>query len=317
VNGSPPSPPRRLLLIANPISGGGKGKRLAGELAAALQRRGVDAAVHLTSRAGDATERAAAAGDEAWDGLVAIGGDGTVNEVLNGMPDPSRHLGVLPVGTANVLAKELRLPHRPDAVAGMLAAGHWRHLAIGRTGGRRFLLFCGVGIDGAVVQRLAAVRTGTLGKHKWLGPILHTVRHWPQFELAATFADGTRLAGLSSVLVTRVRNYGGVVRLVPGIDAADGLLHVLCFRHRHRLAWVWLGTLALAGWLRPGPGLTVRTTTAVRIDGVAPCQIDGHFGGMSPIEVDLLPSQARLFTPADDLRGPGGDRPAVVGSAPG
>ncbi|MBL8729308.1 MAG: hypothetical protein JNM25_12800 [Planctomycetes bacterium] len=297
MNGSPSTPPRRLLLIANPISGGGRGRQLAPQLAAALLRHGVHAEVFFTARAGDATARAAAAGDEDWHGLVAIGGDGTVNEVLNGMPDLTRALGVLPVGTANVLAQELGLPRRPEAVAAMLAAGHRREIAIGRAAGRRFLLFCGVGVDGAVVQRLAAVRTGTLGKHKWLGPILYTLWHWPRFELAVTFADGSRLEGLRSVLITRVRNFGGVVSLTAGVDIGDGRLHVHCFRQRSRLAWLWQGLRAFCGRMREGRALCVRTTTAVRVDGTAPFQIDGDFGGFGPIAIDLEPKSAHLFVP--------------------
>ena len=168
-------PPRRVLLIANPISGGGRGRDLAPRLAEALRACGVEAEVYLTRASGDAAARAAAAGPEPWDGLVALGGDGTVNEVLNGMPDPSRPLGVLPVGTANVLALELALPRDVDAAAAVIAGGHLHELAIGLCGARRFLLFVGVGIDGAIVKRVSERRTGTLGKHKWIGPLLHTV----------------------------------------------------------------------------------------------------------------------------------------------
>lgn len=298
MNGSPPDPPRRLLLISNPIAGGGKGRVAAKHLAAALQARGITTEVYFTTAAGDAGARAARAAGEPWDGLVAIGGDGTVNEVLNGMPDPGRALGVMPLGTANVLAKELGLPHRPTDAAAMLAAGHRRAVAIGRCNGRRFLLFVGVGVDGAVVRRLSEVRTGTLGKHKWIGPILYTVRHWPRYSLRASFADGSRLAGLSSVLVTRVRNYGGVLQLTAGIDVGDGQLHVLCFRSRGRLAWLWQGLRGICRRMRPGPQLEVRTTNAVQIDGEAAFQIDGDYGGLSPAVIDLLPVRASLFVPA-------------------
>ncbi|MBL8749510.1 MAG: hypothetical protein JNK78_10150 [Planctomycetes bacterium] len=295
-------PPRRVLLIANPISGGGRARTLAPRLAAALVQRGVAAEVHFTSAAGDGAARARAAAIEAWDGVVAMGGDGTVNELLNGMPDPGRSLGVFPIGTANVLAKELRLPHRPDAAAATIAAGHQRSLAIGECNGRRFLLFVGAGIDGSVVQRLAAVRSGTLGKHKWLGPILHTVWHWPRHSLAVTFADGTRLEGLRSVLATRVRNYGGVMQLTPGIDPDDGFLHVLCFRAASRTRWVWMGARAMLGRLRPGPLLEVRATTAVRIEGSAPFQIDGDHGGSCPADLRVLPVRASIWAPAAHAR---------------
>lgn len=298
MNGST-RPPRRLLVIANPISGGGRGRSAAPALAAELARAGVTAEVHFTTRAGDATTRAAAAAGEDWDGVVAVGGDGTVNEVLNGLQGGRKTLGVLPMGTANVLAIELRLPSKPAAAAAVIAAGHRRSLAVGVCNGRRFLLFVGAGIDGAVVHRLAEVRTGTLGKHKWLGPILHTVRRWPRFSLTATLSDGTRRENLASILVTRVRNFGGLFHLTPDVDPFDGKLHVLCFRTRSRLRWAWLGTRALFGRLRPGPWLECFTTDRVQIDGVAPFQIDGDAGGASPADIRLCEEPIAVFAPQE------------------
>lgn len=285
-------------MLGNPISGGGKSRILVPALCAALQRHGITAEPYFTKAAGDAAVRARAAGPEAWDGLIACGGDGTVNEVLNGMPDPTRPLGILPVGTANVLALELSLPSAPEAVAAMLSKGTTRALAIGKAGERRFLLFCGIGVDGAVVKRLSEVRTGTLGKHKWAAPILHTVRHWPHYSLRATFADGSSLDGLSSVLVTRARNYGGIVKLTAGVDIDDGLLHVHCFRMHSRLAWLWQGVRGFCHRMREGRHLEVRTTTAVQVAGDAPFQIDGDHGGQSPVGITLLPERARIFAPA-------------------
>ncbi len=296
MNGSP-SPQRRLLLVCNPIAGGGRGRVIGEQLAEALRARGVAAECYLTSAAGDGQLRARAAGSEPWHALVAIGGDGTINEVLNGMPDPSRPLGVFPLGTANVLAVELGLPRRVEAAADMLAAGHTRALAIGRCGERRFLLFCGIGVDGAVVKRLSEVRTGTLGKRKWAGPILHTVWHWPQFSLRATFADGEVLDDLSSVLVTRVKNYGGVLHLTPDVSCDSGLLHVLCFRQRARAAWLWQGLRGICRRMRAGRNLVVRTTTSLRVDGDAPLQLDGDFAGTSPAAIDLLGQTAQLIVP--------------------
>lgn len=255
----------------------------------------------MTTGAGDATSRARDAGEEPWDGVVAVGGDGTVNEVLNGMPDPSRPLGVLPVGTANVLALELSLPREVDAAADVICAGALHPLAIGVAAGRRFLLFVGVGVDGAIVERVSAVRTGTLGKHKWLGPLLHTVWRWPQHRLRVTFEDGASIDDASSVLVARVRQFGGIVTL-PDADRDSGELHVLVFRMRSRLGWLYHGLRATLGTLRPGRHLTIRRARRLRIDGVAPVQIDGDYLGDSPVEVHLLPRCARVFAPAAMLQ---------------
>lgn len=288
---------QRFLILANPISGGGKARLLAPALATALRERGIEAEVHLTQAAGDAAAQAREAPARGFTGLVAVGGDGTVNEVLNGMADPTMPLAVLPVGTANVLALELRLPRDPVQLAALIASRSTRQLAIGLAAGRRFLLFCGIGLDGAVVQRLSQVRSGTLGKHKWLGPILHTVRHWPRFDLAVEFDDGTRLDGVSTVLVTRVRNYGGIAAMPPGIDLGDGRLHVLCFRPRARLAWIWLGFLAILRLLRPGRWLVHRTARAITVSGSAPYQIDGDHGGTAPVRIELAAVQATVFAP--------------------
>jgi diacylglycerol kinase (ATP) len=298
VNGSPNLPPRRLLVIANPISGGGRSQVVVPRLCAELHRLGVASETAFTRAAGDAAALAATAATTGFDAVIACGGDGTVNEVLNGLPAGlPLPVGVLPVGTANVLAAGLGLPHRPELAAAVFAAGTERPLAVGRAAGRRFLLFCGTGLDGAVVRRLSQVRTGTLGKLKWTGPILHTVRHWPRYALRVTFADGSVWDDLASVLVTRSRNYGGWFRLVPEVDVDSGLLHVLGFRRRSRTAWAWQGLRAMLGTLRANDALQVRTTTALTIEGSAPYQIDGDYGGDAPVAIELLPQHLRLLAP--------------------
>ena len=289
--------PRRILVIANPIAGGGRARPLAERFVAELRARGCTADLHLTTAAGCATARAQRAGAEPFDALVAVGGDGTVNEVLNGMPDPGRPLGMLPVGTANVLAIELGLPKAVAPAAAAVAAGRTQRHAIGVANGRRFLLFCGAGVDGAVVQRLHDVRSGTLGKHKWLAPIVHTTIHWPRYSLRATLADGEVLDGLSEVLVTRVRDYGGVVKLPSAIDPRHDTLYVLGFRHRGRLAWIGQGILGLFRCMHPTKRLLLRRTSALRIDSDAPYQIDGDFGGAGPVDVRTDPVAANLIVP--------------------
>ena len=253
--------------------------------------------VYLTCAGGDAAARATAAGAEPWDGLVALGGDGTINEVLNGMPDPSRPLGVLPVGTANVLALELALPRDVDGAAAVIARGQLRELAVGMCRDRRFLLFVGAGIDGAIVKRVSDRRTGTLGKHKWIAPLLHTVWRWPLPQLEVTCDDGVTLTDVSSVLITRVATYGGIMRL-PDADRDSGELHVLAFHNRSRWSWLYHGLRATLGRLRPGRHLTIRRAKVVRVSGEAPFQIDGDYGGKSPLEVSLLPTRARLYAPS-------------------
>lgn len=289
--------PKAVLILANPIAGGGRARALAPLLVDGLRQHGIDAELHFTTCAGDAGVQAAGAAARGFSAIAVIGGDGTVNDTVNGMAAAPLPLAVLPLGTGNVLATELRLPRRPAATAALIAAGHRRRLAVGRAGERRFLLFCGAGIDGAAVHRLCSTRKGRLGKHGWLRPILHTAWHWPRFSLRVELADGTAVDDCASVLVTRVRNYGGVFQLPAGIDAFDGQLHVLCFLRRRRLAYVWAGLSALLRRLSPTRHLLLFQTTAVRIGGSAPCQIDGDPAGHAPVAIGLDGSELELFAP--------------------
>lgn len=297
VHAPPAKPPQRLLLLANPISGGGRSQRLAPALAARLAARGVACEVHFTKCAGDAAERARAAALEPWDGLIAIGGDGTVNEVLNGMPDPSRPLGMLPVGTANVLASEHALPRDPEAAAAMLAHGRVRELPIAICRERRFLLFAGAGLDGDVVHRVAARRSGTLGKHKYFVPIVQTLWHWRLPSLRVTLADGEVFEDVSTLLVSCVQHYGGALRLPIARDTGHHDLHVLLFRDRSRTAFLRHGWRGLWGRMRADRGLLVRRSSKIEVEGTTALQIDGDPAGTTPATFELLPIRARLFVP--------------------
>ena len=297
---------RRILIIANPIAGGGRGRAAAERLSAAIAQRGGVVETFFTGARGEARARAAAAGTaastaagpaagaERFDVLAVVGGDGTVNEVLNGITDFDAMLGVLPMGTANVLAGELRLPRQPEPAAALLLEGRPTAVAFGLANGRRFLLFAGAGIDGAIVDRLEQVRRGRLGKHRWAGPILHVLRRWPRADLWVTADDGARTGPFRQVLVTRVRNYGGVFRLPAGSLAA-GTLQVIGFRQRRRAAWALVALRGMLGRLRPGRDVECVTARRVRVDGDAPFQVDGDFGGRTPLLAEVAPQTLRLL----------------------
>ncbi len=286
---------RRFLVLANPIAGGGRGRAAADHLVAALRARGCTAALRVTTRAGEARAFAAEADD--YDALAVVGGDGTVNEALNGMRDLRLPLGVLAMGTANVLRHELRLPRRPTALAALLAHGTPRPVTVGLANGRRFLLFAGVGLDGAIVRRVEEVRRGPLGKLRWTGPILHIVRRWPVPDLHVQLDDRPAQSGCSQVLVTRVRNYGGLLHLPRGIRIDDGHLHALLFRQRSRFAWARAVTRAWFGRLRPGRDVDHATAARITVTAATPVpwQIDGDYGGTTPVTIERAAEQIPLF----------------------
>ena len=288
---------RNFLIIANPISGGGRSRERAPELRDALQARGATAELYFTERSGDAGRRAAEIGEGEYDAVVSVGGDGTLNEVLNGLPDPTIPLGILAMGTANVLALELKVPRDPRELAEVLIAGRLQSAAIGLVNDRRFLLFVSSGLDAEIVRRVDEVRTGTLGKLKWTGPILHIIRRWPVESHRVVTDDGAVFDDLTTVVVSRVGTYGGLLGLPGGVHIGDGKLHVFGFRQRSRWAYLRAMIRALAKRLRPGRDVEHIATTGLRIEATGTWQVDGDVGGRGDLCLSLLPTSARLFVP--------------------
>lgn len=302
---------KRFLIIANPIAGGGQGVLRARELGVALGRLGCIGQIHFTQRRGDARRYAAGALPDELDGVIAVGGDGTLNEVLNGLSDLRLPLGVLAMGTANVLSIELRLPRDPQALAALISRGHTTAVGVGLANGRRFLLFASSGMDGAMVQAVEAARVGTLGKLAWARPILTVVRRWQVADLRLISVEGQHHEGLSTVLVSRVRSYGGVFALPAGIAISDGYLHVVAFRQRSRVQYARAAVRGVLGMLRPGRDVIHFASRGLRIEpgsgtsADVPYQVDGDLGGKGAITISLAPETARLFCC-------GGDPPAVT-----
>jgi YegS/Rv2252/BmrU family lipid kinase len=288
---------RRVLVLANPVSGGGRARRAAPELARLLSAAGAAVEVVFTTKQGDARRLTAERRADDTDVIVAVGGDGTLNEVVNGLIDQRIAIAMLPMGTANVLACEFRLPKRPAPLAQAILAGSIREHRIGRAGDRRFALFVGAGFDAAMVEEVERVRTGTLGKIRWVRPVLRVARTLPQHEITVELDDGTIRRDLSEAIVTRVRNFGGVFQLPRAVHDDRELLHVVCFRQRSRWRWLSAATAAaFLGGLRDGKHCEVLRARSVRITAVGPTpyQVDGDFGGRAPVEIELDRQPLRL-----------------------
>ena len=148
-----------------------------------LRRRGYLVETFLTNSPGDAGRRARDIEADV-DVLVVVGGDGTLNEILNGLPDPSRTpLAHLPTGTASVLGRELGLPKRAEDLIQILEGGHLRRLDMGLLGEGRFLTVASVGLDAMVTDEVRRQRGGTLGYFGYLLPILRALQHYHPPEL--------------------------------------------------------------------------------------------------------------------------------------
>jgi diacylglycerol kinase (ATP) len=292
-------------LIVNPTSGRGKAAILAEDVLRSLERRGAAARVFPTRARGDAEAEARRFSREAAAGaVICIGGDGTVNEVANGLRGSEIPFAVLPMGTANMLAGEFGIRPDPKAAAEAVLAGSRVRLDAGRWGGRIFLCVAGVGFDAEVARRYAAVRRWTGGYPGYVLPILGTLAEYvrPRF---AVEVDGRPVGRECAwVLASNTRRYGGPLRFAPDASPVDGLLDLAATTRGGVFPEVRYLLLAATGAFRGAPG-TIHgrgLRIAVRpLAGRAPVQLDGDFAGTcepdAPAVFEIVPGAVTLLVP--------------------
>lgn len=289
----------RYVIAVNPISGRGRALRRARAVAALLERAGHAAHVAETRCGGDG-ERIAAEADA--DAVVACGGDGTLNEVLNGLAARSLPVGLIPAGTGNVVAKELGLARLGDrALAAVLGAFSLRPVDLGCTGaGRRFSFIASAGLDAAVTHRIAARRQGPLRVSSYLAATAAAWRAEPCRAIDVAIDGRPFVQGATFVAVVNMASYGGPLRLAPGARCDDGLLDVVALRLPLRGRLLQVFTAAFTRGIETLPDAATGRGAAVELAArdQVPLEIDGDAAGALPARFAVLPGAARFIVPA-------------------
>ncbi|BDV42254.1 diacylglycerol kinase [Geotalea uraniireducens] len=287
---------RHCSLIINPVSGSYSARR-AERIVAALRRGGLEPEILLTTGPDDAAAFAAAVcAREEEPLLVASGGDGTVNGVLNGMTPGKGTIAVLPLGTANVLALELGLRSVDDAVA-RIVRGESRPLTVGLLEGfglrRYFSLMVGSGFDAQVVEGVRGEEKRRFGKGAYFLAAFRTLAAWDGQLLEVATAGASHQC--HSVVICNAARYGGRPVLAPGASVfADGF-QVVCIRGARRRNYLQLAWDVLRGNGPAGTNVSVFAADAVTIGGNKPVQADGDFICYGPVTVRSVPDFARII----------------------
>jgi YegS/Rv2252/BmrU family lipid kinase len=265
-----------------------------------LKKVGIVAELTPTAAAGHATELAREAVTAGADLILVLGGDGTINEVANGMIPSHVPLGVLPGGTANVLANELGLGNSLERAIERLGRCVERRIAVGAVchgsgQARHFLMMCGVGLDATIVTKVnpeLKARTGKLAY--WVagfGQFFHTVG---QFHAEA----GAEQRQCGFVLASRVRNYGGDMEIASSASLLSDDFEVVLFDGSNPLRYAAYMTAVTLRQVKSMPGVRTLRARRVAFSGDADLQIDGEYGGRIPAILEMLPDALTLLAPA-------------------
>ena len=278
-------------IMVNPMSGGGRSGLLADRLARALEKRGLHNRILQTRKAGFEAPLEAMVGSGCRT-LVSVGGDGTFNALLNQLEDPSRiPLAIMPSGTANILAKELKLPESPEGLAKAIGAGAIRYIDMGLLGQRRFYGCVSCGFD-AMVTRALAHRQGVLGYRGYVKPVASVLLGYRPPRLAVTVDDADPVQ-CAYVLVSNIKNYGGLFQLAYRAAPDTGHLDV-CLLTRAGLSQIMLLAMAGLGRLAPeriSDNFIYHTGSRIHIEAGCdvPVQVDGDYYGSGSVEISIKP----------------------------
>jgi YegS/Rv2252/BmrU family lipid kinase len=310
---------RKAMLLYNPLSGRRCGRRLADVDAAlsVLRSAGVEASAEPTRAAADATDQIKQAIAEGCDTVFACGGDGTVNDVLQGLVGTHIALGIIPLGTANCLAHDLRLPLSPAGAAQAALTAKPRRIAVGHIeyqnfagnrAQRYFTVTVGIGADANLFYKLDPLMKRRLGMAAY---VAKATRVWlthrmENFSVEVEELGQTCRAEVSQLLAVRIGDFGGVLRqLAPGASLERDDLRLVLFHTRSRLAYLRYVLRGLFGtkWKVPGIEL-LHSATAICRDAALTTtksrilvEADGELLGTLPAKISIVRDAVTLLGP--------------------
>ena len=300
---------RQPVLIYNPAAGRFRRnpERTLQRTLDALDRVSLRPRILPTEEAGHASDLAEQAIREGGDLILVLGGDGTINEVVNGMTGgmiggplgSDVPLGILPGGTANVLATELGLGSRLERAIDRLSRCKPKRVSLGKLcmvghPARHFLMMAGVGLDAEVVCALNPTLKARTGKFAYYAAgFMHIFKRVGQLE--------TRINGdaypSGFTLASRVRNYGGDLELARGASLLKDEFEIVIFEGENPLRYAFYLLGVAVKQVQKMPGVHTVRTTKLELKGDAPIQIDGEYAGRSPATIEIIRDALTLLIP--------------------
>jgi diacylglycerol kinase (ATP) len=316
---------RKAILLYNLLSGRRRHRRAADVDSALsiLRGAGVEATASPTRSSSEASEQARQAVAAGYDTIFACGGDGTIHDVLQGIVGTSAALAVIPLGTANSLAHDLRIPQNPAVAARMALSATPRRIAVGRVqcldfegnnSVRHFIVAVGVGVDAHLFYKLNIALKQQLGMIAYYGKATHLwLTHRMEYftaEFLETGANEPRRTTVSELLAVRIRNFGGILQeLAPGASLNRDDMRLVLFSTTSRIRYLLyvIRGLLRQGWNVRGIDLVhghkivcqgLPASAAGKRNPRIYVEADGELVGTIPAQITVVPDALTLLVPS-------------------
>jgi YegS/Rv2252/BmrU family lipid kinase len=282
------------LLIANPTAGKNASNKIH-NIQRLLLERGIKTELYLTTKRGDAKEAAKVGVSEQRPMIIAAGGDGTINEAINGMVGCNIPLGIIPLGTTNVLSIEIGAESIIQAVDNIVN-GSPKEVSLGRIRIENqeayFILMAGIGFDGRAVYGMNDTIKGISGK---LAYVLSGIKSFFKSQVKLEFiVNGTRYQGYNGI-ISNASSYGGRFKVAPDADIADPNLYINIFEGKGRINLLRYLYGIISGSHTRYSDVRYLRCKELSIEGVDHIQIDGDYLGKGDCVIDVIPDELRLI----------------------
>ena len=282
------------VVILNPAASGDRAYRWRSRVESLAR----GCAVYATARPGEAKTMSRRAAEEGFTKIVAAGGDGTINEVVNGLAGSAATLGLLPIGTVNVFAMELGLPSHNLALCWEIIQGdNTRLIDLPSASGKYFVQLGGVGLDAQAVKETSAVLKRNFGPLSYLISAAQiATRRPPRLFIES---ENSAIKEGSLVLVGNGRRYGGPFPFFKHAVIDDGLLDVVAFKQLGYLEIIkYLQDVFFSSDIRL-PEVEYFQTRRLRVtsDQDVPVELDGEVVGNCPVEFQIQERRLRVLAP--------------------
>jgi len=294
---------RQATLISNPKTGRYAARRPpVEELVSRLESLGIKVDLKLTGGPGEATEIAARAARNGPTDVIVAGGDGTINEAIQGLAGTTARLAIIPRGTANVLARELGLPLDDEQAIAVAARGKSRKIYLGlavdetTNETRHFVLMAGIGLDASVVKRVQPSLKKRIGKGAfWISGLSHLAT-WNPRPFTLEIDGQTYTATFAAI--GKSAKYGGDLAITPGARLDQREFEICMIETTSRLRYLHLLSYAMRnGMPRDKPEVRFVNAVSVKARGDAYVQVDGELIGQLPMRFEIAPHSLEVIVP--------------------
>ncbi len=289
----------KIKLILNPAAGREKAKRVIPVIKQIFRDRRINLDMDVTQRLGEATCLSREASRKNYQIIVAAGGDGTVNEVVNGMTESSSMLGVIPLGLGNDFAKVINIPSKLEEACLAIYNGVAREIDIGKVNNRYFVNCLGIGFDAWVAYESQRIRGFFLPSFIYLYAVIRMLFKYKAASIRINLADTMLDKKVLLIAIGNGRSSGGGFLLTPDAELDDGLIDACIIDDVARLKLLIHLPEALKGTHKRLPYVTIIKTNRLTVHSSNPvlAHVDGEILEDSHYQIEILPKRLRVIVP--------------------